>query len=378
MFQTRATADVAGAKRTRSQAPGVISEARRTGSRFITETVTTPSRVAFAIAALWVWGSPAANAQGPMLDQFCSRTAYVQRIACQSEISDDLFERSALCLNVSDPVERGECFPDSQVEFNGALSLCRDQLQSRLEVCAAVGEARFDPDFDPALFDDDFNALSNPNPYLPLGIGNEWHYEGGSETIDIRVLDETKLIEGVTCIVVNDVVRDDGELIEDTDDWFAQAKDGDVYYCGEEVKDYETFEGDDPEAPELVEIEGSFKVGRDGDKPGILVKAAPQVGDVFRQEWSVGNAEDVAEVLATAYRYGDDAELDEFVPQALAETYCSNGDCVVTREFTPLEPGAFERKYWALGIGVFLEVNPEDGEIVELVSCNFDARCLAP
>ena len=74
------------------------------------------------------------------------------------------------------------------------------------------------------------------------------------------------MIDGVTCHVVNDVVEEDGEVIENTDDWYAQHVNGDIWYCGEIARDFETFEGDDPDDPELVEIEGSFKTGRDGDK----------------------------------------------------------------------------------------------------------------
>jgi hypothetical protein len=125
---------------------------------------------------------------------------------------------------------------------------------------------------------------------------------------------------------------------------------------------------------ELVEIEGSFKAGRDGAKSGVLMMASPVVGEIYRQEWAPGDAEDAAEVLSTTYGYGEDEELDEFVPQELAELLC-NGDCVVTRDFNPLEPDAEERKYYAPGIGPFLEVDLETGDIVRLVGCNFDPVC---
>jgi hypothetical protein len=93
-----------------------------------------------------------------------------------------------------------------------------------------------------------------------------------------------------------------------------------------------------------------------------------------RQEFSVGNAEDVAEVLSTDYVFGNDTTLDTLVPQALADHLCGAG-CVVTREFSPLEPDAVEFKYYAPGIGVFLETAPDTGEVNRLVDCNFDARC---
>jgi hypothetical protein len=147
------------------------------------------------------------------------------------------------------------------------------------------------------------------------------------------------------------------------------------------VKNSETFAGDDPQRPELVSIDGSFKAGRNGDKPGIIFLASPKVGDVYVEEASLGNAEDVTEVLSTTYRFGSGApELDELVPPALAQTFCSRRDCVVTKNFSLLEPGIFARKYYAPGIGVFLEVEPDEGKAIRLVSCSFDARCasLAP
>ena len=80
-------------------------------------------------------------------------------------------------------------------------------------------------------------------------------------------------------------------------------------------------------------------------------------------------------MLSTRYAYGSDPELDELVPATLAQALCSNGDCVVTGEFTPVSPDAYERKYYARGVGLFLEVNPGDGETVTLTGCNFAALC---
>jgi hypothetical protein len=100
---------------------------------------------------------------------------------------------------------------------------------------------------------------------------------------------------------------------------------------------------------------------------------------VYLEEFSLGHAEDVTEILSTTYTFGKQAELDRGVPRQLANLFCSAGDCVVTRNFSLLEPGIFAHKYYARGIGVFLEVeiDPEssDVEISRLVSCNFDPRC---
>ena len=126
-----------------------------------------------------------------------------------------------------------------------------------------------------------------------------------TETITVEVLRATKSIEGVTCIVVNDVVDEDGEVIEDTVDWYAQRIDTmDVCYVDEIAKNSETFEDDAPPVPELVDIDGSWKTGRDGAKPSILKEADPQARDAYRQETSLGEAKDVAEVLSNTYVYG--------------------------------------------------------------------------
>jgi len=221
---------------------------------------------------------------------------------------------------------------------------------------------------------DDPRDPSHPNPYFPLAVGNTWEFQGGNERNTLEVLDRTKLIDEVPCIVVNDQVFRDGDLVEDTDDWYALAQDGDVWYCGEEVKDFESFDGDDPRLPELVSISGSFKAGRDGDKAGVIFQAAPEVGQSYLEEFSLGNAEDVTDVLSTSHGLGADPELDRFVPRDLVRLLC-DGDCVVTRNYSLLEPDVIAWKYYARGIGFFLEVKPESGEATQLTSCNFDLRC---
>ena len=295
--------------------------------------------------------------------------------ACRNEVLDDFYSEKAICIQVLDDEERNECESDAGEARKEANEFCKDQFQARGDLCDLIGEDRYNPNFEPVLFDDDFNNLTNPNPYYPLEIGNIWDYESGDGMNRVEVLNRTKLVAGVTCIVVNDFVDNDDGSVEDTDDWFAQRLDGGVDYCGEEVKDFESFPGDSPVIPELVSIEGSFKAGRDGDLAGTIFLGAPIEGVTYRQEFSVGNAEDAATILSTSYGYGNDPDLDQFVPQALAELMCAN-DCVVTREYTPIEPDVFELKYYANGIGMFLEVNQDTGEINQLVDCNLvDARC---
>jgi hypothetical protein len=307
---------------------------------------------------------------------FCTATAEAVYHACKNGIEDDLFIAKAKCINVSDGKARKECFDEAQAGREEDGQLCLEQRDGRLDACKILGEGRYDPDFDPVDFDNPKHP-TNPNPYFPLEIRNRWEYRGGNEFNTVEVLNRTKRIDGVTCIVIRDQVFKDGELVENTDDWYAQAKDGNTWYCGEEVKDFESFKGDNPRRPELVSIDGSFKAGRDNDKAGVIFLASPKPGDVYLEEFSLGNAEDVTKILSTAYAYGNNPILDKFVPRKLAEHLCSSGDCVVTKNFSLLEPGIFARKYFARGIGFFLEVNPASGEILQLVKCNFDPKCAA-
>jgi hypothetical protein len=332
-----------------------------------------------ATALTLVAASAAYAGKGPRHGHFCSDTARTAAAACNSATRDDFKTALATCNNLSDASARADCVDTAKSDRDDAQQTCRDQLKGRLDVCDLVGEDRYDPDFSPAAFDADPRNPSHPNPYFPLAVGDHWEYSSDSgETDVVEVQDKTKNIEGVHCIVSHDRVLDsDGNLSEDTNDWFAHAQTGDVFYCGEETAQYETFAGDDPPEPELVGVEGEFKAGRDGAKPGVVFPGTPTVGVTHRQEFLIGDAEDVSTVLSTTYSFGHDADLDQNVPADLANALCSNGDCVVTKDFSALEPDVTEHKYLAHGIGVFLEVEvSSDGVSVNrLVSCNMDAKC---
>ena len=286
---------------------------------------------------------------------FCSTTAAFLLKACANQVRDDFWATKAGCINIRKERAGRRCRRLAQSEREEGFEDCDDQNAARLELCGDLGEARYDPRFKPARFVDPLKiGLSvDPNPYFPLEQGREWVYEGGGETITVTVTTQTKLIGGVTCLVVNDTVVEDGVVTEDTDDWYAQDLDGNVWYCGEISLEFELQKGE--AISELVGIEGSWKALRDLAEPGILMKAVPQVGDVYRQELALGDAEDAAEVLSVT--------ASATAPAAS----CAN-DCVKTRDFSPLEPDALERKFYAPGIGLILEVDQETGERVELVS----------
>lgn len=193
---------------------------------------------------------------------------------------------------------------------------------------------QYHPTTDPARFVDRID-----NPYMPLVAGSTWVYEGTSEgeaeRIEIEVLHERKQILGISATVVRDRVFLGGELVEDTVDWFAQDRDGNVWYLGEAVKDYEN--------GKVVSTDGSFEVGVDGALPGLVMPASPAVGHAYRQEFYRGEAEDMAEIIRVDAR--------KAVPFGAFERV------VVTRDWNPLEPQAVEEKYYAPGVGLIFEVH---------------------
>jgi hypothetical protein len=278
----------------------------------------------------------------------CSQTALAARAACRAEAKDDFWIAVGVCNNVSDETARGVCLADAKASQVEAAEECGDQFEARDDLCDALGEAPYDPVIDPSRFLSPAATAADPNPYFPLVPGTKWVYEGPGETITVTITDDTREILGVTAIVVRDIVADEeGTVVEDTLDWYAQDVDGNVWYLGEISQSFED--------GELSDIEGTWKSGVDSAKPGIVMEAAPEEGDVYRQEFALGNAEDAAEVLAT--------DASESTPGASCD-----GDCLVTRDFTPLEPDAEEHKYYAPGIGMILEVDPESGDRTELVS----------
>ncbi|MBI5487481.1 MAG: hypothetical protein HY905_09125 [Deltaproteobacteria bacterium] len=202
-----------------------------------------------------------------------------------------------------------------------------------------------DTTYAPVINPGDFVAAVD-NPLFPLVPGTVTTFEGEGESIEVSVTSDAKVILGVTCTVVRDTVTVGGEVTEDTFDWFAQDRDGNVWYMGEDTKEYE--------GGVVVSTEGSWEAGVGGAKPGIVMPAAPAVGAPYRQEYLACEAEDHAEILA----------LDESVTVPAG----SYDHCVKTHEFTPLEPALNEQKYYCPGVGVALEVNVNTGGRVELMS----------
>ena len=143
------------------------------------------------------------------------------------------------------------------------------------------------------------------------------------------------------------MVSEDGALVEDTLDWYAQDSSGNIWYLGEDTKEYED--------GVVVNTDGSWEAGVDGAQPGIAIPGDPQVGAAYRQEYFKGEAEDAAAVLSVT-------EMAE-VPVG------SFQDVLLTRDFTPLHPEILEYKMYAKGVGPVLVLGISGGggreELVE-------------
>ena len=180
------------------------------------------------------------------------------------------------------------------------------------------------------------------NPYLPLEPGTTYTYRAsdGERTV-VEVTNQTKQIIGVTTRVVRDTVSDGGGvLVEDTLDWFAQDQAGNVWYFGEDVKNYEN--------GVLVDTEGSWEAGVAGAEPGIAMQGRLRPGQKYAQECAPGVAEDKAQVL----RLG----------QSLAVPYGSFDNVLVTKEWNSLDPKPVEHKFYAPCVGLIRELEVRGGD----------------
>ena len=204
-----------------------------------------------------------------------------------------------------------------------------------------------DPSYHPVIKPADFTSTID-NPLSPWPPGATWAMKSSTEDITITVLSTKKTILGVECVVVQDTVKDPttGDLVEDTFDWFAQDKDGNVWYFGEDTKSFVN--------GAVVSTHGSWEAGVDGALPGIVMPASPTVTKPptpYRQEYLPCEAEDEAEVIETGV--------------SIKVTSGSYKDCIRTREFTRLEPTGAEFKTYCPGVGNVLVEDAVTNERLE-------------
>ncbi len=215
---------------------------------------------------------------------------------------------------------------------------------------SAFAAEPYNPTIDPANFS---NKIDNPLFNLPFGklMVYEAKTEDGLERIEIRIRPETRKIMGIDTLIYNDRVFIDGQLVEETNDYLAQDKDGNVWYFGEVVDNYE--------GGKFKDHAGGWIAGEDGALPGIWIKKKQVVGDSYRMEYYKGKAEDMAEIKETGVTV-----------KVAAGTF---KDCTMVYEWTPLEPDAKEHKYYCPDVGgQALSEHLTDKVRVELVKVGTD------
>jgi hypothetical protein len=208
------------------------------------------------------------------------------------------------------------------------------------------GGSPYEPVLDPANF-----VSVIDNPYFPLPVGRVLVYKGvrdGQKQIDtVTVTDQTKVLEGITATAASDVATTtDGKLLEKTTDWYAQDKQGNVWYMGEDTVAY---------LPNgKLDTSGSWQSDVNDGEPGIVMEADPQIPDAYRQEFLAGQAEDTAWITGL----GGSVKIP----------YGTVHNVLTSLEHTALEPDVVDQKVYAPGLGIVTELTLAGGqEVAHLV-----------
>jgi hypothetical protein len=189
------------------------------------------------------------------------------------------------------------------------------------------------------------------NPYLPFAVGSRWVYreveDGVVQRVVVTATPKIKLIaNGVRARVVHDQVTVHGKVKEDTFDWYAQDRHGNIWYMGEDTTEY-------PKGKRPTKA-GSFEAGVHGAQAGVVMPAQPGPGMAYRQEYLKGEAEDRGKVLS--------------VDKTTKVPFGSFDHVLQTEDSTPLEPDATEHKYYAKNVGPLLEVAVSGDSRAELIT----------
>ncbi len=220
--------------------------------------------------------------------------------------------------------------------------------------CGLTTTSAMAADYKPSIIPAEFSTTIN-NPMFNLPVGKLMVYEAktkdGLERIEIRIRNETRKIMGVDTVVYNDRVFVDDKLVEETNDYLAQHKDGSVWYFGEVVDNYKD--------GKFLDHDGGWIAGEKGALPGVWIKGKQVVGDSYRMEYYAGEAEDMAEVKETG-----------LTVKVAAGTF---KNCIMVYEWTPLEADAKENKYYCPAVGgQALSVHLTKKTRVELVKVGND------
>jgi hypothetical protein len=279
----------------------------------------------------------------------CQLSSQKELRSCRTEAQSTLQLALAQCDNVPDPPGRAACKQQAFASQKDALSLCDDRFSQRQRICQKLGPGPYGPVIDPANF-----VTVIDNLYFPLTPGTTLIYEAqtseGFEHHEFTVTHNTETILGVTCVQIHNPVTLDGQLTGDTLDYFAQDKGGNVWFFKDDSVGLS--------GGRVVDLEGSWTGGVNGASPGIQAEAHPAVGDFYRQDFLLGTAEDVAQVL--------NLDTTVTVPAGTFQ------HCVKIEERTGLEPSELEHKFYCPGIGLVLRVDLVTGDRLPLVEIKME------
>ncbi|MDA1260118.1 MAG: hypothetical protein O3A20_05800 [Planctomycetota bacterium] len=292
------------------------------------------------LSAQSTFGSAQAEAAPERPCEAMARAAYA---AARSDAETEFWMSVALAVN-EPGAQLAARLKQAWITRREAWAEAIVQYEARLQVCEALGHGAYLPVLSPGQFTAQVNAT-----FYPLPIGATYLYEAqtahGLERIETTALDRVLQVGGVPCRTVSSNEYLDGTLKERTFEWFSQDLDGSVWYLGEITQEFE--------AGLPTGMDGSWRAGVDNAKAGLQVPAVPERGDVFRMEFLLGTAEDVARVV--------DINQTVTVPAG------SFDGCAVVQEWSPLDVRELVLKYYAPNVGMVLEVNQRTGDRLELI-----------
>jgi cell division septation protein DedD len=270
----------------------------------------------------------------------CVATADQSLTACNSEADTAKELALAICENST---ERDQCITDANTTQASDKVECQAEDVAQNAACEKLGPAAYDPQIDPANY-----SATVTNPYFPLAAGSTWNYQGqnaeGAVTLEKTVNDETKDVMGVTCTEVRELTKEGEDVVRDTLKWYAQDAEGAVWLFGVNTKE---LDGD-----EVTSLDGSWMAGEDDAKPGIIMKAAPAVNDVYRTSYAIRESEDVGEVLS--------------ISEAVTVPAGSFTNAVKTNDTTALDPSVVKNSLYASGAGLVSETTVGSEDKLEL------------
>jgi hypothetical protein len=263
----------------------------------------------FLAAAFLLVGSPVNAAT------VCEQTAAKAYTACTNATNEVFNLALCKCLNLPKQ-DQAACIADANTDKTNSNDECKAQKEARGFVCVELGGGAYELDYTKVNFTTpDSHHQNQYFPLIPMAY-TYFSYDSKFNRIEkdvVTVTNNTRNFDGVICRVIHDVVTDltvggkNGQKTEDTTDWYALDTLGNVWYFGEIAQQFEN--------NILVGIDGSWTTGKDGARPGYNMLAKPKKGDVYRQEFALGEAEDMARVMGKVSINEilvDNKQLDDF------------------------------------------------------------------